>query len=1069
MDIWKILGINRTSDKSEVKKAYRAKLKITHPEDNPQEFMQLREAYENALQYVEQALEDEKLLEDEAPDYEGFDYEDSDYVDEEDLGEEDDENYVSVDSKAVKEWNINRKVSQWWSRTSQVLCDYRRRNDINEWKNLLYNDIPYQVVYFEKCRERMKGYMFDQDTLTCYLKEDVTRLIDGFFSFSPSQLDISVFAKRVLYNRMRQHEYIDFEGFIQKGNLSIDHFFKTCNEWAAIKTYWLATANVKDGFVVRKLDIGYDEASEEYCKSRTKMLESQIKKMNALYLPLECSILFDELENEDNGMEGVLEKIQLLVAQFGERDDLRLLQTAVMLHKGDVAKARRVLEELYLRAPLKNVMYLLRLSIFCQRAGMLFQSYMLTKQITWLTDESAIEKRANELYRIMEEEYCRKTEEGIPVSDEDKIYMCRMYLRSNREKDAAKILSEVTVQGRTTWHYYIADCLVLFNEDKVSPEIPSYDALKQYDKSGLSTVEQLEWEEMKVRYIFEQKRYEECIEECNKWIDRYPMSLVMLTIRGYADFILNDYYKKYMDIEALVYIYPLRAELRLALAEYQCGWRYYGDAVKVLEPIKDKYDALYQYAEIRNDGLCDDSDERKKKWIKLLSEIKKHGTHVPPYSKYAMLGLHDIYCAVSQSLWNEYDTKIFNKTLRLLDELIENMPNSPKKDEARALFYYNSNQINNTIEAALKGIETCEEEQTLIWYYTLFIDKYVAKGEYDKADEVAQKLCAIDKDGYRKVFNAYSWRLAEYDEALISRLEKMAEQYAANWRELGDCDMITRFYENVGILSNDKSKFLKGIEILEQFPQTFGYIGDNGRSSYNIYMKIAKLYALCGMEKEALGAIDKMYKYALKPENPLRFLHLIAEVYEYLEQFDKAVEYYEKAKEHGIYNNMRDVRMFLKIGDYAKAREIYMENSEMDAINEVEVLHTYYMEHGCYDRDELLKAKELLEQDIVKYKKDKNSDDKVGEAYLMLGDLCYALGEEKQSVQYKKKAEAFQWNNLQTKYAAILRTELWILRYQQKYREALELIDNNRQALLYREVEIDMFDYKLRKMDVCCL
>lgn len=245
MDIWKILGIKRTSDKSEVKKAYRIKLKITHPEDNPQEFMELREAYENALQYVEQAIEDENLLEDETLDYESFDYGDSDYEDGEDLGEEDDEAYVSVDSKAVKEWNINRKVDQWWSRTSQVLYDYNRRNDINEWKNLLYNDIPYQVVYFEKCRKRMKEYMFDQDKLTCYLKEDVTRLIDGFFSFSPSQLDIDVFAKRVLYNRMRQHEYIDFDGFIKKGNLSIDHFFETCNEWAAIKTHWLATANVK--------------------------------------------------------------------------------------------------------------------------------------------------------------------------------------------------------------------------------------------------------------------------------------------------------------------------------------------------------------------------------------------------------------------------------------------------------------------------------------------------------------------------------------------------------------------------------------------------------------------------------------------------------------------------------------------------------------------------------------------------------------------------------------------------------------------------------------------------------
>lgn len=49
---WNILGIEPTEDRSVIKKAYRARLQDTNPEDKPEEFMALREAYEQALEYA---------------------------------------------------------------------------------------------------------------------------------------------------------------------------------------------------------------------------------------------------------------------------------------------------------------------------------------------------------------------------------------------------------------------------------------------------------------------------------------------------------------------------------------------------------------------------------------------------------------------------------------------------------------------------------------------------------------------------------------------------------------------------------------------------------------------------------------------------------------------------------------------------------------------------------------------------------------------------------------------------------------------------------------------------------
>ena len=53
MNIWNILGIEPTTDKKAIRKAYAAKTKEIHPEEKPEEFKQLHEAYQAALGYAD--------------------------------------------------------------------------------------------------------------------------------------------------------------------------------------------------------------------------------------------------------------------------------------------------------------------------------------------------------------------------------------------------------------------------------------------------------------------------------------------------------------------------------------------------------------------------------------------------------------------------------------------------------------------------------------------------------------------------------------------------------------------------------------------------------------------------------------------------------------------------------------------------------------------------------------------------------------------------------------------------------------------------------------------------------
>ncbi|MUG46196.1 J domain-containing protein [Paenibacillus woosongensis] len=68
MSIWEILGVEQTYDTSVIRRAYAKLLKIHHPEDDPEGYQRLREAYDRAMKLAKQHQQEQVLYEEDEDD-----------------------------------------------------------------------------------------------------------------------------------------------------------------------------------------------------------------------------------------------------------------------------------------------------------------------------------------------------------------------------------------------------------------------------------------------------------------------------------------------------------------------------------------------------------------------------------------------------------------------------------------------------------------------------------------------------------------------------------------------------------------------------------------------------------------------------------------------------------------------------------------------------------------------------------------------------------------------------------------------------------------------------------------
>ncbi len=194
-EMFQVLGIEETKDEAAIKKAYREKLAVTNPEDNPEGFKRLRTAYEEACEYAKTTEEEQVQEEDTTP------------------------------------------SGQWVKRAAEIYKRIDTRANIECWKTLFEDDICLSLEEEENCRFKLLRFLMDNYRLPTA----VWKLIDEKFDLTESNTDLREdfpgdFINYVI-NKCRNGEDVEFDQFEGEPEADYDLFIQYNDQcWEAIRT-----------------------------------------------------------------------------------------------------------------------------------------------------------------------------------------------------------------------------------------------------------------------------------------------------------------------------------------------------------------------------------------------------------------------------------------------------------------------------------------------------------------------------------------------------------------------------------------------------------------------------------------------------------------------------------------------------------------------------------------------------------------------------------------------------------------------------------------------------------------
>ncbi|NEN81644.1 J domain-containing protein [Paenibacillus elgii] len=187
--MWKILDIKPTNELSVIKKAYARKLKQHHPEDDPEGYQRLREAYDQAVRAAKRNLKFDSfrdLTEEAAVERGESGQSDTGQDEQKEEGQP-----VVIPSRmlfadpAARVKSTEERLNEFIEKVTGVYRDIAQRIDSDSWLKLLNDDMMWDVKLQREVYKRMTVFLDRQP----YLPRDVWQLLESSFCWKERAQD----------------------------------------------------------------------------------------------------------------------------------------------------------------------------------------------------------------------------------------------------------------------------------------------------------------------------------------------------------------------------------------------------------------------------------------------------------------------------------------------------------------------------------------------------------------------------------------------------------------------------------------------------------------------------------------------------------------------------------------------------------------------------------------------------------------------------------------------------------------------------------------------------------------
>lgn len=780
MNIWKTLEIEMTYEKNIIKKAYHTKLRKTNPEDNPQEFMILREAYEQALSMAENSEQDDfwedMFLEDFEED-ENYEY-DEDYQEYDNC--EEDERVFSDRQQKMQE-----AANMWWNRFQEMYVNMEKRWNSQCWKELLYNDIPFLLEYYERCRKKLYyAFFVSRDISNVFLPEDVWHVLDTFFSYSGTDVERTISQDSMMEKINRKaklNELFDFSKFDLKRNSEyIDDF---CEMYARLI----------------KMLVENDENNKKEIDS----LINRLRQTGVFYLPFECINLSYYFGNmKDNEIE---DKIKALEKEYAGIQDIMLLKAEYLLYKKKSDEACNILKDMYREVPVRDFVMVYRLAECCEKSGLYEESRQLFKVLTWLNPSPEIFRKIKYLSKEIEnkperELWIEKSEE-IRGLEESEAHARRLF-EENKYEEAIDVCNSILEKYPVAYpilllrshadfcnlggfkRYHNLDFLISVNPDGVEARKLAT-AIKFKDENidmAIKIIEPVK------EYCYPQYEYLKLRKIGFNNIEKYFSGLAEIFVKSMKEEFpteavnhhkLLDLEKMFVDFTEVVESYRAEDEVKKVF-----------DFIEKLK--RSKYNHPEEYLDLY---MAYYMSGKYDKAIKLCEEELKKNKDIDKSN--------DVYYLHKRLFLSAYYGKYYTKAMAEIPHIID----ANKVPWAKiAVIYEWAGKIDKAEECFKKALESGSLNYPYTDYQEL-IRFYIRRNQEEKAIETineAIKVCGHNARMYIELFNRYE-EIGRDDDAI--RCAKMMKKYAD-----GNEFLLKQYHFCLGKAYSGKGDYEKAIE-----------------------------------------------------------------------------------------------------------------------------------------------------------------------------------------------------------------------------------------------------------------